>query len=219
HSRSGKFFLDEEEWNEFQEVSTKELRKNELKFFEALNNQYREWNRSDLPTMGSNAYAMDAVKREMNIQGLLNLESIGYTSTKFHSQTLPAGMSLDSFETYNLDKDSMIGNFIAIVGNKTSSFLAQTFFRNAQHSMIKLPCVNLSVPLNYDQIRQIMPDLLRSDHGPFWKYGIPAIMLTDTANFRNPYYHTTADTIDTLDFVFLKRVCQAVLATILRFPS
>jgi len=54
-------------------------------------------------------------------------------------------------------------------------------------------------------------DSLRSDHAPFLKYGIPAIMVTDTANFRYPFYHTEADTIDKLDFHFIRKVCQATL--------
>ena len=40
-------------------------------------------------------------------------------------------------------------------------------------------------------------------------------MLIDTANFRNPYYQTAADTIDTLDFEFIRKICQTILATII----
>ncbi|MHA2134210.1 MAG: M28 family peptidase [Candidatus Thorarchaeota archaeon] len=58
-----------------------------------------------------------------------------------------------------------------------------------------------------------MRDILRPDHAPFWREGIPALMLTDTANFRYPFYHTRADTIDKLDFDFLSQVCMATVAT------
>jgi Zn-dependent M28 family amino/carboxypeptidase len=46
-------------------------------------------------------------------------------------------------------------------------------------------------------------DLLRSDHAPFWRAGIPAVMVGDTANFRNPNYHLPSDTPDTLDYGML----------------
>ena len=59
------------------------------------------------------------------------------------------------------------------------------------------------------------PHALRSDHAPFWKAGYPAIMITNTADFRTPYYHTPGDTIDKLDFDFIRKVCQATVMTVL----
>jgi Zn-dependent M28 family amino/carboxypeptidase len=49
-------------------------------------------------------------------------------------------------------------------------------------------------------IRRLAPHVLRSDHAPFWEAGIPALMWTDTAEFRNPNYHSTFDTPETLDY-------------------
>jgi aminopeptidase-like protein len=45
-----------------------------------------------------------------------------------------------------------------------------------------------------------VPGVNFSDHRSFWKMGYPAVMITDTAFYRNPNYHTERDTIDTLDF-------------------
>jgi Zn-dependent M28 family amino/carboxypeptidase len=56
-------------------------------------------------------------------------------------------------------------------------------------------------------------DLLRSDHAPFWQNGIPGLFLTDMGDFRYPYYHTPADTIEKLNFDFLTRICKATIAT------
>jgi hypothetical protein len=55
-------------------------------------------------------------------------------------------------------------------------------------------------------------DFRRSDHDPFWQEGIPAVMWTDTAEFRNPNYHEPGNTPDTLDYGFLRRVAQLVTA-------
>jgi Zn-dependent M28 family amino/carboxypeptidase len=57
----------------------------------------------------------------------------------------------------------------------------------------------------------ISPNLLRSDHVPFWAQGIGALMVTDTANFRNPNYHRASDTVETIDRRFLGDSTQVVL--------
>lgn len=61
--------------------------------------------------------------------------------------------------------------------------------------------------------------LLRSDHAPFWREGIPALMITDTCDLRNPHYHQKSDTIDKLDFDFICKVCQATIKTILELAE
>jgi len=61
----------------------------------------------------------------------------------------------------------------------------------------------------------LLPDLLRSDHSPFWLFGAPAVMVTDTANFRNPNYHEPTDTLGTIDFAFATSVARWVLAATL----
>ncbi|MEK7756394.1 MAG: M28 family peptidase, partial [Planctomycetota bacterium] len=61
-----------------------------------------------------------------------------------------------------------------------------------------------------------LPDTRRSDHAAFWHYGYPAVMLTDTADFRNPHYHRPTDRLDTLNLEFMEKVAQAVTASVLR---
>ena len=58
-----------------------------------------------------------------------------------------------------------------------------------------------------------MPYTRRSDHASFWDAGYPAVVLTDTANFRNPHYHRATDTLDTLNLEFLSNVAATVTAT------
>jgi hypothetical protein len=67
--------------------------------------------------------------------------------------------------------------------------------------------VTLAVPT----LLAISPNLLRSDHVPFWAQGIGALMVTDTANFRNPNYHRASDTVETIDRRFLGDSTQVVL--------
>jgi hypothetical protein len=57
-----------------------------------------------------------------------------------------------------------------------------------------------------------MPHTRRSDHASFWDAGYPAVVLTDTANFRNPHYHRETDIMDTLNIKFLSSVAATVTA-------
>ena len=69
------------------------------------------------------------------------------------------------------------------------------------------------VPLG--SIRRSVPHVLRSDHAPFWEAGLPALMWTDTAEFRNPHYHLPTDTPDTLDYDFMAGVTRLLIHAVL----
>ena len=71
--------------------------------------------------------------------------------------------------------------------------------------------VGLEVALGAERL---FPVLARSDHVPFWECGIPAVMWTDTSEFRNPHYHLASDTPDTLDYDFLAQVTKLALARV-----
>jgi len=76
--------------------------------------------------------------------------------------------------------------------------------------------VVLALPpgLPLEAIQQISPHLLRSDHAPFWEKGIPAVMWTDTSEFRNPNYHQPTDTPETLDYEFMAEVGKLLAAVV-----
>ena len=61
----------------------------------------------------------------------------------------------------------------------------------------------------------LLPDSRRSDHSSFWDIGVPAVMLTATANFRNPHYHRRSDTLETLDGRFLAATARGVERAVL----
>ncbi len=163
--------------------------------------------------VGSEIWVKEANKNRRDILGVLCLETVGYTSDLRGSQVLPENMDPKMFETYNV-ADVTIGNFLAVVGDVNSNRLAQSFCTQSRLDSIDLPYACLLVPLGFNDIAHFgFQDLLRSDHAPFWRKGIPGLLLTDTADFRYPFYHTQADTIDKLDFDFITKICKATVAT------
>lgn len=79
----------------------------------------------------------------------------------------------------------------------------------------------LSLPIP-EPMLNLFPDILRSDHAPFWDKNIPAVFVTDTANFRNPNYHTPQDAAKTLDEPFFAGSAQHIvneIATLLNQPA
>lgn len=147
--------------------------------------------------LGSLAYAAELKAARRTIAGAIVLECVGYASGEEDSQTVPPGTPFAV---------PTIGNFLAVVGNTTSAALTASV---AQAAKPHVPVVPLVIPGNGG----LLPDTRRSDHAAFWHYGFPAVMLTDTANFRNPNYHKSTDTLDTLNLRFLEQVADAVTAS------
>ncbi|MHA1445053.1 MAG: M28 family peptidase [Candidatus Hodarchaeales archaeon] len=114
--------------------------------------------------------------------------------------------------------DSKSTNWTGFFGIVGSTKYVQHIL-NSEHKIrgvLNLETCGFTSDLPHSQ-RFLSPDLLRSDHTPFWKEMIPALMLTDTGNFRNPYYHTPGDTINTLDFDFIHKVAKSTLLTSLNY--
>ena len=149
--------------------------------------------------LGSLAYAAQLKAAKQEITGAVVLECVGYARSEEGSQQVPPGIPITV---------PSVGNFLAIIGNTTSAELTAVVERAAKRHV---PAVALVVPGN----GELLPDTRRSDHAAFWDYGYPAVMLTDTANFRNPHYHQPTDTLDTLDLSFLERVTGAVAAAVI----
>lgn len=144
--------------------------------------------------LGSRAYAAELMAMGRDILGALVLECVGFASDREGSQSAPPGIPIAV---------PTVGNFLAVVGDDASASLTASVARAAG---TQVPVVPLVVP---EQGRQL-PDTRRSDHAAFWDHGFPAVMLTDTANFRNPNYHRPTDTLETLNLVFLADVVNAV---------
>ena len=167
--------------------------------------------------MGSSAWVRDASQRGISVRGVFCLETMGYTSSEPHSQHFPEGLDPDMFKSFNTAPDLTVGDFLTIIGDCNSGPLADTLRIQCEREDIGLPYACLQEDFTFEQAAYVMPDVLRSDHAPFWRKGIPGLLLTDSANFRYPFYHTPADTIDKIDFDFLTKICKAVIATALEF--
>lgn len=153
--------------------------------------------------LGSRAYAAHLAESLQSIHGAVVLECVGYASNREGSQRIPPGIPIAI---------PSVGNFLAIIGNQASAALTT---RITQALATAVPAVPLLVPGNGEQL----PDTRRSDHTAFWEQGFPAVMVTDTANFRNPHYHRPTDTIDTLNLDFLSSVTQAMTAAVVALAT
>jgi hypothetical protein len=106
-------------------------------------------------------------------------------------------------------------DFLAVIAARRSRPAMERFHHAAAEHVPELPVVPYAVPFN----GYLIPQSRFSDHSSFWDAGYPALMLTDTAMFRNPNYHTLQDTQDTLDYGFMADVARAVTAAVISFDQ
>lgn len=147
-----------------------------------------------------------------NLGGVINLEMIGYYDNAPNTQIFPSVFEAafpDAFAL--LQADSFRGNFIVNAGYTPFVALQDSFYNIASTYVPELKIINL-VATNFSDLPN--QALLRSDHAAFWFLNRPAIMLTDGADFRNPFYHTMNDTKETLNMEFMGNVVKAAIATI-----
>jgi len=148
--------------------------------------------------MGSRVYAGTAGKAREKIDGMICLEMVGYTCRQPGCQDYPFPLMYFGYPEK--------GNFIGIVANFKSRRFSQDLTRAFQKNP-ELPVVKLTVPLS----GWILPSVRLSDHASFWDEGFKAVMITDSAFYRNPHYHLLSDSMDTLDFNFMARLVQSLL--------
>jgi Zn-dependent M28 family amino/carboxypeptidase len=141
------------------------------------------------PQMGSLVYSYQCRQRGERIIAMLSLETIGYYTDEPKTQDYPFPFSLFYPST---------GNFIGFVGNYSSRTLVRkvvgTFRRET-----KFPSEGAALP-------DFITGVGWSDHWSFWQQGYRALMVTDTAPFRYPFYHSSEDTPDKVDYDRLARV-------------
>lgn len=150
------------------------------------------------PYMGSRVYARKAKEKEEKIDGMICLEMVGYTCHSPGCQGYPFPLMF-----FGYPKE---GNFIGIVGNFKSWEFTRSISRAFRENP-ELPTVKLSVPFG----GWLMPSVRLSDHASFWDRGFKAVMVTDSAFYRNPHYHLPSDTMDKLDYRFMAELVESLL--------
>jgi Zn-dependent M28 family amino/carboxypeptidase len=146
--------------------------------------------------VGSTAYAADLHQQKQALRLMVSLEMLGYCCSTPGSQVYPPGL-----QYFYPNR----GDFIGLIGNWRSIpdlLRLSRSLRRAGQSCEWLPAGARG---------KIVPDTRRSDHAPFWDRGYRAIMVTDTANLRNPHYHRSSDRLETLDLDFLTTLCKGLI--------
>ncbi|MEO0266663.1 MAG: M28 family peptidase [candidate division WOR-3 bacterium] len=144
--------------------------------------------------MGSYVFAKFLKKEKYKIEGMICFESVGYFSSKKNSQSYPLFLNF---------KYPDKGDFIGVVGNLKSKNLVKRIAEGIK-KYSKINCEYLYASPFF------VPGIDFSDNWSFYKNGFKACMITDTAFYRNPYYHTNLDTYEKLDYGKMKEILIGV---------
>ena len=155
------------------------------------------------PLMGSAVHAQSLQAQGVPVRVMVSLEMIGYFNDAPNSQRFPASILKLFYPSQ--------GNFIALVG-KVGQGAVVRHAKRAMRGASSLPVYSINAP-------RLVPGVDFSDHRNYWAAGYPALMMTDTAFYRNPHYHTTYDTPDTVDYLRMAMVVQGVYAVVLAFAQ
>lgn len=146
--------------------------------------------------LGSKAFVTNT-SRLKNLRGVIVMDMLGYACYTPGCQQYPTGIPV----TPPSDK----GDFLAVVGDAEHLPLLNVFQNLNQAN---LPAV-LTLPIPLKGL--LAPDTLRSDHAPFWYQGVGAVLVTDTANLRSPYYHQSTDIPAKIERSFFTGAAQIVV--------
>lgn len=149
--------------------------------------------------MGSYIHAQSIASEKDSIRGMIALEMIGYFSDEFGSQDYPVRLLNIIYPN--------TGNFIAVIGDfERRNYIAQ--IKVGMKGTSDLRVYSIAAPTQ-------LPGIDFSDHRNYWQFGIDAVMVTDTAFYRNHAYHTDDDTWDRLDYERMGDVVRGVYSAVL----
>ncbi len=153
------------------------------------------------PAMGSYVHAKSLKEENEQVKLMISVEMIGYFSDKPNSQHYPL-----SFLKWLYPSK---GNFIGVVGLSFDRYLVYRAKKLMMHSK-DIPVYSINAP-------SFIPGIDLSDHKNYWLLDYPALMVTDTAFFRNPNYHRSSDTADTLDYNRMSKVVDGLYHVAIKF--
>lgn len=160
---------------------------------------------------GSTAYVKELLA-ESRPSAAIIFESIGFSSSTIKQQ-LPGSFRILFRKAFKaLKHQNFESNSLLILSRGKGRNISRHLEKSASVPNIDLAILPLEVPRWMPLVR----NLRRSDHAPFWFAGISAVMISDTANFRNPHYHQPSDTPGTVDFEMVARAARTVLDAIER---
>ncbi len=140
-----------------------------------------------------------------NLSGVVVMDMIGFGCYTPNCQKYPPGLPIIAQRDYaQRSAKGDRGDFLAVVGDAEHLQLLNAF---AESNSATLPVITLPIPLK----GLFTPDVLRSDHAPFWYQGIGAVLVTDTANLRSPHYHQPSDTVANIAPAFFTGSAQVVV--------
>ena len=151
------------------------------------------------PGMGSEVFASALQKAGRGASAMICLEMVGCFTDEPGSQQLPYAVLKLVYPTR--------GDFIAVVGSAGGAGLVRSV-KSSMRGASDLPVRSINAP-------RFVHGVDLSDHSTFWRRGLPAVMVTDTAFYRNPRYHTEGDTPDTLDYRRMAKVVAGVRRAVL----
>lgn len=152
-------------------------------------------------SMGSHWHARELQRTNREVRLMLSLEMIGFYRDGKNSQAYP----LSALKLLYPDEGNFIG-IVAPLGDFTATRRVKGLFQGASD----LPVVSINAP-------RTLQGVDFSDHASYWRFGMPAMMITDTSFFRNPNYHELSDTPETLDYARMAKVVRAVHAVAMEF--
>lgn len=153
--------------------------------------------------MGSSVHAKSLRSQNVRVRAMFSLEMIGCFSDAPGSQRFPVG-SLSAIYPST-------GNFIAIVGRFSEGVLVRRI-KATMRSASPLPVYSINAPRS-------IPGIDFSDHVNYWEAGYDAVMITDTAFYRNSNYHTAQDTAEKLDYKRMAMVVEGVYAAVVELAT
>lgn len=135
------------------------------------------------------------------VMGMIAMDMLGFYSTEPNSQKSP----IPEMEGF---KPPDVADFIAMA----------TIFKHRKFSQSLAKAMRATSPglkvVVVDFLPVAIPDILRSDHAPFLAIGVPAVIVSDTAEFRSKHYHKPTDTIETLDMVRFTQTVKGLVGAV-----
>ena len=148
--------------------------------------------------MGSSVHAQSLRRQNIRVRAMFSLEMIGYFSDAPNSQHFPVGILGALYPS--------TGNFIAVVGRLSDWSLVRRTKATMRNASL-LPVYSINAPI-------FVPGVDFSDQLNYWHAGYNALMITDTAFYRNRNYHTAQDTEEKLDYKRMAMVVEGVYAAV-----